>query len=192
MTYISPNINIATSIFETNYAQNGGSIFINNTESSYFEECTFINNEADDGAAIYTNVTLEVNYCIFTKNNANKQATIYNDNGIIKIIESEFKNNKGKLSSCICNNRSGELYINDTKFRSNSDDQYGVVYNFGYLGINSCNFTSNINDYDDAAIYNMDYGYGYVQYCKFDGVFETIENCGYYTLNSYGNEHGYS
>ena len=73
------------------------------------EKCTFINNAADNGGAIYVSGSGEIKDCTFTQNSATNGGAIYNTNNL-KVINSHFNYN-------YASNNGGAIY-NDGNLNS--------------------------------------------------------------------------
>ena len=177
--------------FTGNYAFNGGAIW--NDGNLTVESSTFKGNSAFNGGAIYSEidnyqgtepVTLTVNNCTFTDNNANSGngGAIYSHIGgysgtgalTLTVNNCTFTGNNatyqgGAIYNAIYPYSGGPLTVtmDNCTFTGNNATSYGgAIYNYIYssqgtgaltAAVNNCTFTGNNATYYGGAIYNYIY-----------------------------------
>ena len=153
------NVQIRNCYFSGNTALNrGGAIVIrNDAQNIMVIGCTFVNNQAPDGGAIYNQQVggTIISGCTFTNNKATTGigGAIYSISSI-SIVSSTFNRNSAK-------NNGGGIYIagsgistiSRSKFTNNNAKNGGGVYNNALLSISSTSFNSNKANNNGGAIY---------------------------------------
>ncbi|WP_048186455.1 chitobiase/beta-hexosaminidase C-terminal domain-containing protein [Methanobacterium lacus] len=179
--YSVGKLNVTGSIFTNNSVSysngynNGGAIYaISNT---LIKDCTFINNSAINGGAIYVSNTftgngyaygiLNLTNSSFISNSANNGAAIYNS-GISNVKCCNFISNKAIFGSCLYNQKGETIYesyayytangitanINFNRIMGNAPGN--IIYNNGSTIDASLNWWGS-NDYPSENIYgNVD------------------------------------
>ncbi|WP_407423236.1 Ig-like domain repeat protein [Methanobrevibacter sp.] len=172
--------------FINNVAQDcGGAMELDNTVTSigpyidptitiYFtgiDNCTFINNTADDGGAIY----MGVSGCPF-----------------VLISNSLFEQNTAKYNSAGIGNVAGFLSLENTTFRKNTAGMDNLIYVYGtddlyneydsYIFANNCTFENN-NVNLDIEVTNM-YSFGEIVDSTFIGEQTVLLNRGFVNVTS--------
>ena len=152
-------------ITENSADYSGGAIYNNITQNSTFniDNSILTDNSAEIGSVIYNQGT-ETTRNTFYINNSNiyynwvENGTIFNNNTILNIENSEFTENNGQNAAAIINN--DECNIINTNFNGNSaqgiNSTGGAILNIenGNLNIADCTFTEN-NGNNGGAIYNQ-------------------------------------
>ena len=172
--------------FINNYAQDcGGAMELDNTITSigsyydptvtiYFtgiDNCTFINNRADDGGAIYMGFAgcpfVLISNSLFEENTANyNSAAIANVAGFLSLENSTFAENTAGLDNLI--------YVYGT------DDLYNEYDS--YIFVNNCTFENNHANLD-IEITNM-YSFGEIVNSTFIGEKTVLLNRGFVNVTS--------
>ena len=117
--------------FVNNSAYNGGAIYDDGAGFTV-GGCTFVNNSAYNGGAIYYGGTgFTVGGCTFVNNSAYNGASIYNSIGSISVSDSNFTNNSANYG-VIYNGGSGVLSLDNNKYSGiNEGETY--IYNIGFI-----------------------------------------------------------
>ena len=170
-------LTVRDSIFKSNYASSGGSIFMEDSQSS-FQRCVFENNTATGGngtgGAIHVYRTCRydiVFYGHFVTNVERVVATQYrgafkeDDIFLGGISWCLFKGNKAKISGGAIVSLNNTLYVNNSTFENNTaetgDEGRGgalsLVENL-VVDISWCNFTRNKVPYAGGAIHHASSG----------------------------------
>lgn len=138
------------------YVKSGGKLLL--------ENCSFLNNTSNNGAATYTEciridngANVEVVSCSFEGNGdghtMSNAAAIGND-GVCRISSSTFNENKAMRGGAILNDDNGILEIEDSKFTGNANnDSYGfyakrggaIFIQGGTVQIKNSEFTANVS-----------------------------------------------
>ena len=110
-------IRVASSVFSKNLAVKGGAIMLHHYTNASMENCTFLQNSAFHGAAVYAfiNVTVQVEVCVFSKNNGKGRAITVpdsiedltaaggtlaiHDHSRLHVFDSIFRNNTSELGT---------------------------------------------------------------------------------------------
>lgn len=129
--------------FEKNVGEYGGScIFTGATVLLDVTGCTFKNNKAGDGAAIYScSKNAVIRNCSFIGNNAGTGGAIYSCASGLSIVNSIFKSNTGTDGGCIYSEYS--LSIKDSSFSNNNADYGGAIFSTASLSIVNSKFIKN-------------------------------------------------
>lgn len=178
----SANFKVINCYFENNTALTyGGAIGLrNNGVGAEITNCTFVNNFAPDGGAIYALASATISGSTFRNNRAtnNGGAIVTTGSNSLNIANSKFESNRAKnggalyltvltritgssFSSNSATGNGGGLYttgssrsiISSSKFTSNSAKYGGGIYNNASLSISSSNFVSNKASANGGAIY---------------------------------------
>ncbi|MEA4956099.1 hypothetical protein SDC9_03477 [bioreactor metagenome] len=178
----SANFKVINCYFENNTALTyGGAIGLrNNGVGAEITNCTFVNNFAPDGGAIYALASATILGSTFRNNRAtnNGGAIVTTGSNSLNIANSKFESNRAKnggalyltvltriigssFSSNSATGNGGGLYttgssrsiISSSKFTSNSAKYGGGIYNNASLSISSSNFVSNKASANGGAIY---------------------------------------
>lgn len=145
-------INASNTIFRngSGYKSFGGAIYNYKDSLSYgkvyLDNCTFINNYASCGGAIYGNKTLlNILNSKFINNNASYGGSICNLDTSSLIINSKFINNNGKYYGGAIFHMYGDLNIFNTEFLNNSALNGGGVFtdNLTFFNVSSSKFSFN-------------------------------------------------
>ena len=115
---ITNNSNEVT-IKQINFNDSNDNVIINHGEIS-IQECQFKNGQ---NSAIYNNGSIIVEHCIFSDNNAQEGAGVYTSNKNYRTIISNctFKRNNGQgNSSCIFSNKANDVEISNNEFAYNN------------------------------------------------------------------------
>ena len=144
---------------------NVGTILNNGTLSAF--SCTFSNNEAYYGGAIYSAGPLNITECIFSNNQAaDFGGAIYNQrtcNAILCIFSNNYAEDAsgGAIYNYSATENSGVLNATNCMFsNNNADGPGGAIYNFGratnsgIVNVTECTFNNNYTTKDGGAIYN--------------------------------------
>ncbi len=138
----------------------GGAIRIEGSAQYTIENCSFINNWADDhGGAIYNGVNkaLRIINCQFTSN-----ALDDGDGGAIYSVGDLFVENSYFYNN-MADNYGGAIYtqqtltVKNSKFVSNKadDDDGGAIYSIGETNIYDSTFENNVAEDSGGAIYSI-------------------------------------
>lgn len=121
--------------------------------------CEFINNVCENkGGAIACSFKSDIKIIDtkFLKNNSKESGCIFNNNGIIKLINCEFIENSAKTdASTIINMMMGILTIENCTFNRNTSKNTGSILNFGKCAISDTKFEANDVDENGGAINNQ-------------------------------------
>ena len=104
--------------FTNNNANTGGAVFVEN-DGANFTDCLFYNNTVDQqGGAVFIGGSVEssFNNCSFTNNNASTGGAIYNKNDKTLIKGSKFTENKATVGQAIKTEK--DMTISDSEFRN--------------------------------------------------------------------------
>lgn len=178
VTFINITFLNGNSTFLTGDYNSGGAIYNNYTSSLMnVTDCTFINNNAFYGGAIYNSGNLTVNNSNFTNNEGGRGAAIYNIGDNQSIINSIFINNSAEdYGGAIANFGDNQSIIN-SNFTNNhagavSVGSGGAIYTSAdNQSIINSTFTNNNANIFGGAIDN-------------DGVRLTIDNCSFSKNNA--------
>ncbi len=166
--------------FTNNNATNSGGAIYNYHGTLTVENCTFSDNDAFYGGAVYNRGNLTVNDCTFSGNTAQYGGAIYNY-GNLTVGNCTFARNTARSDGgAIYNERSisiGNLTLGNCNF-SNNNATYsgGAVYNKGSLTMENCNFN------DNASKSSYGGGGGAIcNYCTAGGipVVNTVTHCSF-------------
>jgi len=131
---------------------NGGAIE-NQGTLTISNGCTFTNNHAYYGGAIYNMKTATINNSTFSGNTANSGGAISNYNTAINVTGCTFTSNKATNSGGAIENQKGTLTVKSSEFISNSVTSSGGCGGAIYSKSGTCNadssntFTSNTASY---------------------------------------------
>lgn len=149
----SCELSISLAIFESNYAQLGGALYLNQGEFSLVG-ATFINNSAIDGGAIYSNQSTVQAIGLIANGDqtSNNGGFIYAIDSSLQLKENQIKNTGGYLG--------GAIYLENSSLNSVSDNfegcfalEGGAIYGLqSKINVNQTYFTSNEADYNGGAI----------------------------------------
>ena len=192
----SVNVDFLNSIFENNTASgDGGAIFFNvGGDKSYFENCTFTNNDANESGAIWFQTKDSIiNSSYFYDNHCGigtgslRAGAVYSsgDNNII--TDCIFENNYGSIAGAIYWDSKYGI-INNTLFKNNSAYQAGVIYTLQpYSGIYNSVFDSN-KALNSLGADKYGEGGAVYWYQKYWGTYGKIVNCNF--TNNYADATG--
>ena len=162
------NLNATNCIFKNSQSHTsenyGGALYCGNQYcSAYLVNCTFINNVADFGGAIYSNACdLTIIDCFFINN------TAYDYGGAIACIgksnnrpKADIKNSNFINSSSL-NDAGGGVYLKYSIFNGDNVNISSSIANFGsaFTLLNSNSKLTNIHAYNNTAIYDGGVIYG--------------------------------
>lgn len=140
---VKSNLVISNSVFVNNKADksNGGALYFNQQGHNKVFNCTFLNNSADNGGAIYADVgksqnpgDLTVDNSYFDLNSANSGASIYVTDIYSKVTikNSVFKNSHAEYGGAIYLSQATLILINNTAINcSASEGNY--IQNYGKI-----------------------------------------------------------
>ncbi|WP_169805442.1 right-handed parallel beta-helix repeat-containing protein, partial [Methanobrevibacter cuticularis] len=139
------NVEIRNSYFSGNTAlNNGGALVIRaNAQNTKITDCTFINNRAPNGGAIYNQLSTGaiISGCTFTNNKATELGGAIHSIDILNISESNFNNNTAKHGGAI--HSTDQLRIRGSSFTTNTATDGGAIYLTNTLSIGSSSFNKN-------------------------------------------------
>ena len=142
--------------FRNNYAEDSGGAIYNDDDSLTLTNTTFVGNSASNqgGAIEMWGYDMNVTDSVFTGNNAVYGGAIYRDSGDIHITgaNSLFSNNSAEAGGAIEDQgEGGNLYMQDTVFKTNSSSGYGgaIDEEWGYEYATSTSFIANTS-YSDG------------------------------------------
>lgn len=146
--------------FYENNARSNGTIR-NRAFTSYFDSCTFSNNVAVNGGAMYANrassARAYINNCTFFNNNAsNNGASIYANTLRVAINHSNFSYDTAVNGASIFNNSNTNLTINASVFKKSfATTSGGAIYNntSNNFHLTGCHLDSNTTGTDGGGIY---------------------------------------
>lgn len=152
----------------------GFNIAIINKGSLAISQSTFNNNRADYivkqdyGGAIYNDEGLiTISETTFKNGYAKYGGAIYNEKGIISCKDSIFASNKAYSDGGAIYNNVGVVYCEGCNFTSNAADDGGAIFNhYGVLTLYGNIFNKSTADGDGGAIYN-DFGRVVIGNCTF-------------------------
>ncbi|WP_245634915.1 right-handed parallel beta-helix repeat-containing protein, partial [Methanobrevibacter cuticularis] len=138
-------VEVRNSYFSGNTALNsGGAITIrNNAQNTKIIGCTFVNNSAPNGGAIYNQLSTGtiIEGCTFTNNKATELGgAIYSIN-TLNISNSNFNNNSAKNGGAIYS--TNQMRITGSSFATNTATDGGAIYSTNTLSISSSSFNKN-------------------------------------------------
>jgi predicted outer membrane repeat protein len=140
--------------FTNNYAEDGGAVFCFADVLSYFENVRFENNSAIIGgaASFRFGSSCELNNCTFTNNSSTSRAgaVTVNYGSNVIISNSVFSNNK-------TNGNGGAIWVDDQA------SQYGGTKPV----ISNCEFIENSAEFYGGAIHNYNIATSVIQNCTF-------------------------
>lgn len=162
------------------YVKSGGKLLL--------ENCSFLNNTSNNGAATYTEciridngANVEVVSCSFESNGdghtMSNAAAIGND-GVCRISSSTFNDNKAMRGGAILNDYNGILEIEDSTFTGNANnDSYGfyakrggaIFIQGGTVQIKNSAFTANVSCGDHDGNENATDADGTINFQKLGG-----------------------
>ncbi|MBO7209769.1 MAG: hypothetical protein J6V44_01995 [Methanobrevibacter sp.] len=126
--------------------QCGGSICSKgNSYSVYLNNCSFYNNSARYGGAIYSSSsTLKITNCRFFNNSASIGGAIYAYGNNLEITNCEFIDNNASIGGALTLLNSSSKITNLTGINNNASNDGGVIYQmYGNLTVSKSNFLSN-------------------------------------------------
>ncbi len=145
-----------TKTFITNNGNGNGVFHVTEDANNVaIYNCTFANNTADWGSAIWNEgVNFTVSGCTFVNNSADKYAgAIYNYGVNFTVTGCTFVNNSADGDGGAIDNEKDGFIVNNSIFINNNGDD-GIVYNYyGSFAMNNCTFVNN-TAYYGGAIYN--------------------------------------
>lgn len=173
--------NLVNCSFINNSAQNGGAIYVN---EGHFENCTFINNTANFGGAIYISQGfLFIKNSLFSNNVGELLGGAINSyNSTLKIINDTFRENKAGFDGGSIYCLDIDLSLIDSLFINNSAKKGGALH----TDVSRSIFLDSNKFIDNTA---LDYGGAF---CLFYTDNITINENNYYENNSaneYPNEY---
>lgn len=176
--YSSAVLTILNCTFENNRAtERGGAIYIEDDEfiyTSVIKDSTFINNDAEDGGAIFTRCFLEITNTIINNNTAAlgaifnymhltvKNCTLENNNvkdmggaimngNSLDLINSKLNNNHATFGAAVYS--TSILTVNNCTFNNNTASRSGTIYVFGGLLNMGCSEFNSNHAYTGGAIF---------------------------------------
>lgn len=141
----------------------------------------FANGAASDGAGVYNQGTLTVNYSTFTNNVATTDGGgLYNHNATATVSNSTFTSNSAKWGGGI-SNTGGTLNVSSSTFTSNSATQQGGgIYNWYALTLTGSTLNSNSAPYGGGVASNDDNDMTVISNSTIDGNTATTKGSEYY------------
>lgn len=154
-------LNIGECKFYSNYGKKIGGALHNSSKIS-LADCTFEDNHAGQGGAIYASQTsiLEISDCRFDKNGAGKMAGAINNTGNaqMNVLNCRFGENHADYGGVIGNE--GNLTLEGCHFKANfANDNGGVISNFSAVELRDCEFSSNRAEKEGGVIENHENGF---------------------------------
>ncbi len=155
--YNKGTLTVENCTFIKNMASQAGGAIINWYGTLNVTNCTFTGNNGSsnlDGGAIANSGNCTVNDCTFSDNKANNGGAIYNYLGNLSVNSSTFSNNNATNNGGAIFNLDGNSIFNDCKFTNNiANNIGGAIFNNGTSATIECAFTDN-NAYMGGAIFN--------------------------------------
>ena len=151
------NVEIRSCYFTENMAlNNGGALTIReDAKNNRVINCNFINNQANNGGAIFNQLsTTTISGCTFTNNKAVNNGGAIDSRSSLTISNSNFNNNNAKYGGAIYTSGNNVNVIKNSKFIVNIGKYGGAIYNNGLISIQSSTFKSNKGNAYGGAIYN--------------------------------------
>ena len=150
---------ISNCTFMNNKASDGGAVFAEN--KCTISDCSFMNNNASDGGAILFVKETTISNCSFTNNTAYRAPAIWGERGPFTLINCRFTNNTASdLAGAICLANTTNSAINNCYFNNNAASSYGgaVLWeNSKNSTIGNCYFINNhIKDNGGAIFWDCD------------------------------------
>ena len=143
------NYTVRNCSFSQNSAQEGGAIY--NNYIAFISNSNFTNNSANDGGAIYNIHIATVSYCNFTSNSANRKGNIFSHLNL-DLFESYFENNTAAIGGAVYSDNNCSV-ANCTFIANSASNSGGAIYIANSSKyINACEFYNNSAD-DGGAIY---------------------------------------
>lgn len=184
------NILIRDSRFKNNYsAKNAGAIYNDLNSEGEISNCLFLNNKAqnnsgaincynklkisdskfiDNYAYNYAGVllnndssTIEISNCEIKNNQSEKGGGAIGNFGDMKIIDTEFDENKCLENGGAINQQKGKLKIINNDFNSNSalNSSGAIFITHGEIKIENSRFSKNYSEKDGGAVNNQNSGF---------------------------------
>lgn len=133
-------------VINTSFINDGTSI--DNLEGSIFiSKSTFKNSKA---RSITNYAIMKITDSTFR---SSQSTSILNDGGTVKILRSNFKNNKNIRGAGVINNH-GSMFINSSNFKNNKGKTAGAITNTGSMSISGSKFINNTAKRYGGAIQN--------------------------------------
>lgn len=151
---VSSGVNLAlTNLTLTNATADTGGAIYNNNASSFLNvnNCNFIANNANNGAAIYNIGTIILNNCSFTSNTGSSSGVALYNKGRATVNNCVFTNNKVNAYATVYN--TGNLTLVGSNFINNTVTSGGALYNTGNSTVTGCSIINNTAS-TGSAIYN--------------------------------------
>ena len=124
----------------------GGAIYSNGKSSSvYLNNCSFYNNSARYGGAIYSSFsTIKIKNCKFINNSASIGGAIYAFGNNLEITSCEFIDNNASIGGALTLLNSSSKISNLTGINNTASNDGGVIYQmYGNLTVSKSTFLSN-------------------------------------------------
>jgi predicted outer membrane repeat protein len=133
------NVTIKNITFINGNADTGAAI-LTGADSLTIDSCEFLNSNSSDGGAIYIkggNVEV-IGETLFKNNTAALGGAIFVAiGGNLTVIGAEFDNNTATRGDAVFVGQGAILTLNGTKFTNNGNDNKYTIYNFGTLSLDS-------------------------------------------------------
>ena len=171
--------NIVFANADRNYDRvSGGALYLFEGATTSLINCTFVNNTAGYGGAIYSFGGLNVTDCKFYDNSVNYNgacivASVYTvgyTGAYLNVNNSQFYNNTGRFGGAILGSYESKISIANSKFINNS-----VTNNGGALDLMTCDYVTNISN---CTFINNTAGHdGAVLYFPYETPVVVFDNC---------------
>ena len=149
---ISRNVKIQNISFVNGKGEKGGAIYNDHNGTLNMVDCSFQDNNAKYGGAIFTYGSCSINSCEFSRNHAENEGGAINNNfkSALTIINTEFSGNTALSAAAIFS--ASQCKITGSKFNKNIAKQMaGAIYNSGKLNVTTTDFTSNEACFSDGG-----------------------------------------
>ena len=148
----------------------GGAVYIHETYSTYFQNCSFINNKGPKGGAVLVeNDGANFTDCSFINNHAPVGGAVYVQNDGANFAGCSFTDHSVKNEGgAVYIDESGEGSFNNCSFTNNNANTGGAVFvkNDG-ANFTDCSFTNNSVDKEGGAVYIDGSGVSSFNNCSF-------------------------
>jgi hypothetical protein len=175
-------------------ANRGGGVFVGEDCTVYLNNCSVVNNEADNGGGIYNSGTLYLNDCTIGNNEAGLGGGINNE-GVLYVDRCCISGNSawnggGIYNTPGVNGDSGKMWLTNCTISGNTiselDFNAGAgIYNLGSIDVLNCTIANNLGNsytngggFADFSLHTMTFKNTIVAYNKANGTYDNGYSAG--------------